>query len=578
MKLLIRQYLASLKERGELDAILPDLLSELGFHVYSRPQRGTTQHGVDVAAIGRDDSDGEEKVFLFSLKSGDLTRKDWNDGSPQSLRPSLDSIKDAYIPTRIPPEYANRKIVICLCFGGDLHEQAQDDVRGYTRRNQTDQISYQEWGGERLAGLILQGILREDILPKQHRSSFQKAVAMVDSPDVAFRYFSDLTLKLTKSTGDDLKAQISAVRQLYICLWVLFVWARDSNNVEAPYRASELAVLRLWELCRVYVGSGKTQAEAIFAVLNQTIQLHLTISLEFLERKILPHVSKQDAIASAIATRSSVDINQGLFDLLGRIAMAGLWLHWLHSRTEEDGQERLQEQISNLATSAFKMIDSNPALLLPLSDDSSIEVAMTLLLAAYSRTNRDNIQIWLGQMAGLLDFTVRTHGKYTCTFKDYRFLIDHPRERTDEYRKEATSGSTLIPLLVAWLGALGDQKAVSVLVELKRNVLDHCTLQLWLPDKDSEGLLFTDEDEHGVALSDLPIELPFEKYAETIADACRNKNALEQLSAIVTDHWPIVLLACRHYRNPVPPHFWINLLWQSPSAASATGNGSNDSM
>jgi O-acetyl-ADP-ribose deacetylase (regulator of RNase III) len=52
MKLVFRQYLASLKERKELDAVLPDLLSELGYTVISRPTIGTRQYGVDVAAVG----------------------------------------------------------------------------------------------------------------------------------------------------------------------------------------------------------------------------------------------------------------------------------------------------------------------------------------------------------------------------------------------------------------------------------------------------------------------------------------------------------------------------------------------
>ena len=69
MKLIIRQYLASLKERGELDAILPDLLSELGLNVYSRPSRGTRQDGVDVAAVGKLEGDDTDKVYLFSIKS-----------------------------------------------------------------------------------------------------------------------------------------------------------------------------------------------------------------------------------------------------------------------------------------------------------------------------------------------------------------------------------------------------------------------------------------------------------------------------------------------------------------------------
>ena len=50
MKLILKQYLSSLKERGELDAILPDLLSQLGLNVFSRPGRGTRQDGVDVGS------------------------------------------------------------------------------------------------------------------------------------------------------------------------------------------------------------------------------------------------------------------------------------------------------------------------------------------------------------------------------------------------------------------------------------------------------------------------------------------------------------------------------------------------
>ena len=53
MKLIIREYLSSLRERGELDAVLPDLLSQMGLNVYSRPGRGTRQDGVDVGRLKR---------------------------------------------------------------------------------------------------------------------------------------------------------------------------------------------------------------------------------------------------------------------------------------------------------------------------------------------------------------------------------------------------------------------------------------------------------------------------------------------------------------------------------------------
>ncbi|MBJ7442536.1 MAG: hypothetical protein JHD35_26440 [Sphingopyxis sp.] len=559
MKLLVRQYLASLKERNELDAILPDLLSEVGFHVYSRPQRGTRQHGVDVAAYGPDE-DGEHKVFLFSVKSGDLTRQDWADGSPQSLRASLNEIRDAYISTRIPAEYSDRKIVICLCYGGELHEQVQDSVRGYIRQNQTDRISYQEWNGDRLANLILSGILREDLLPKQNRSSFQKAVAMVDTPDVSYRYFSELIGRIVKQPNSQERAQLSAARQLNICLWILFVWARDVDNLEAPYRASELVILHVWEMCRPLIGNSNSHTEAMVSALQQVIGLHLSISLEFLERKILPHVGKLDAIATAVHARSSVDINQKLFDLAGRIAMAGIWLHWLSDKVDTSVAATTQEEIARLNASVFRLISNNTALLLPLCDINSIEIAIVLVLSVMARTNLGDVRQWLTEMANRLDFTLRTHGRYTCAFTEYRLLINHPRARTEEYRKEATSVSTLIPLLVAWLGALGANEEVSTLSELKRTILSHCTLQLWLPDADSESSFYLGNHDHGIAVTDIPIDIPSDRYLAVVLNACTRKTAFEGLSAIQSGFWPIVLLACRHHRFPVPPQFWIHML------------------
>ena len=40
MKLIIREYLAGLRERDELDALLPDLLSQMGLDVFSKPAVG----------------------------------------------------------------------------------------------------------------------------------------------------------------------------------------------------------------------------------------------------------------------------------------------------------------------------------------------------------------------------------------------------------------------------------------------------------------------------------------------------------------------------------------------------------
>jgi hypothetical protein len=34
-------------------------------------------------------------------------------------------------------------------------------------------------------------------------------------------------------------------------------------------------------------------------------------------------------------------------------------------------------------------------------------------------------------------------------------------------------------------------------------------------------------------------------------------DAFNGLSAVKLGHWPIVALACRHYRLPIPPYLWL---------------------
>jgi hypothetical protein len=559
MKLLFRQYLASLREREELDAILPDLLSELGYTVYSRPQRGTVQAGVDIAAVGKDD-DRERKIFLFSVKQGDLTRQTW-DGTPQALRASLNQILDTYIPTKIPKRYQAFKVVICLVFGGDMQEQVRGDIAAFIKKNTTKKVSFDEWNGDKLAGLLLQGVLREEIMPKALRSHFQKAVAMVDEPDIAVAHFGRLIDDLCNHANDD-KARVRVVRQVYIALWVLFVWARDADNVEAPYRASEYVLLRVWDLLRPCIGRKmKAVNKAITLVLHYTIQLHIVIASELLEKKILPYVGIRDGISIAVRTRTHVDVNLKLFDILGRIALTGLWIHWLIERDSDKARRKVaQTQVAMLASMGFKLINNNRTLFLPLQDQQAIEVALFLVLVGALEGNKEDARAWLHEMAERLAFTIRTHGRYPCTFTEYRDLAAHPRARTDEYRKEATAGSILIPLLAGFLSALSDTDALETLTGLKGKELQHCTLQLWLPDESSEAGLYVGRRDHGLALCDLPLSTTGDELLKTVRESCRNSKPFKDLSAIATGYWPVVLTACRHYRLPVPPQFWIEFV------------------
>ena len=107
MKLIIREYLSLLKESKELDRVLPDLLLMMGIEPISHAQVGVRQYGVDVAAVGEYKDEGNI-LLLFTIKKGDLGRSDW-DFNEQSIRQSLDEIKDVYLECHIRPEHLTLK-------------------------------------------------------------------------------------------------------------------------------------------------------------------------------------------------------------------------------------------------------------------------------------------------------------------------------------------------------------------------------------------------------------------------------------------------------------------------------------
>lgn len=562
MKLVFRQYLASLRERRELDAVLPDLLSELGYTVLSRPSIGTRQYGVDVAALGPAQAGIPQKLFLFSLKQGDLTRADW-DGTPQALRSSINDILDVYIPTRIPPAHRDREIVIVLCFGGEVQEAVRDNLTLFTAGHTSPGLSFEEWNGDHLAGLLVDGILREQLLDPKLRTHFQKAVAMVDEPDVAFKHFAVLIERLCEAEAPSARQRATIMRQLVLCLWVLFVWARDAGNVEAPYRASERAVLHAWPFILGDFGRTARDSVDVCTAFADLVELHFTIWDALIGEKILPHVATHHAVSMAVASSAYADINLKMFELLGRMAMRGLWMLW----SEGGGGLLPERQVDlthpkamELAGQIAALIDNNPVLLTPIADEQAVDIAVTLLfLAALGRVD-SFVRGYLDMMTRRLVFAFRSHDRYPTLHGDYRTLVQHPRERTDGYREAQTKASTLFPLLGIWDPASGATESAVAFAKFAKDSLGHCNFQFWLPDAQTEGRLYRGDRQHGAALSNVPISSTGDEALHIIREETNAASAFMTSSAIAHGHWPIVALACRHYRLPLPPGLWLGVV------------------
>ena len=557
MKLIIKEYLSSLRERGELDAILPDLLSQMGLNVYSRPGRGTRQDGVDVGAVGSLNG-GPEKVYLFTIKPGDLTRAAW-DTDVQSVRPSLNEILDAYIRTRLPNEHRGKDIVICICCGGDILEPVRPTLEGFIEQNTKGNISFEEWNGDKLASLIQANFLREDLLPEGARSHLRKSLAMIDEPETSYAHFAALIKSLSAADAMSDTERVTAIRQMSICLWILFAWTREAANMEAAYLSGELTLLHAWSIARLYAGQKKKVPEAIEAAFSSIFSTYQQISSAFLAQNVLPYVSKLHALSSAVRASCSLDINLKLFDLLGRLAVDGLWAYWgaQHCSPEETEQKQRMLDGAEMCMSAIKdMVSNNPALLLPIKDNQSIDISIAVWLLAIDPRNQTDIRDWLSQILERAQFAYATQGQYPCILSTYRELLTHPKRGDDQYRKNVTSGSVLYPLIALWAALLDDDVMYGKVAALRSDDLRHCNFQLWYPDDISEQHFYTNDGPHGAVLSHVCVDRPKEDLLAQVFGECDRTPHFRELSAVKFGWLALIVVACRHYRLPLPPHLF----------------------
>ena len=534
MKLIIRQYLASLKERGELDAILPDLLSELGLNVYSRPSRGTRQDGVDVAAVGKLEGDDVDKVYLFSIKAGDLTRSGWDGNTPQALRPSLNEIRDTYVPNRLPVEHRSKEIVICICLGGEIREEVSQQIEGYIRQFNCDRsVTFQEWNGDRLADLIQSNFLREELLPEESRAQLRKALALLDEPEASYRYFSDLIRGLGAIEDKEDKEQLTALRQMNICLWILYAWARDADNVESAYLAGELTLLQGWNITKAYTEKSTKAADLINKTFGSLLFTYYQISHDFMAKTALPFVDKRHALSVAAGGSCDLDINLRMFDVLGRLALDGLWTHHLlicHSGSEAGIREEIVEKLRYYTTAIKHLVFNNPALLLPIKDEQVIDMSIAILLLMIESHSESEVKLWLSEVMQRAIFCHRANGKYPCNIKSYADLLDHPQQDED-YLVENTCGSVLYPMIGLWASLRGDEPLFEQVKTIKSDHLQHCNFQLWFPGDTSEQHLYTDTEDHGAVLSEIDVHQTLKSFADQVFGECDHSPQFKELSA-----------------------------------------------
>jgi hypothetical protein len=497
LRLLLEDFLGLMREEGELDVFLALLLSGMGHEVISRAHKGVKQYGVDLSSVGLDETDGKKKLFLWVVKRGDIGRADW-DGAQQSILFSLDELVWIYVRTHVNPQHAKLPKKVMVLTNGDFHPALDLTIattfKGLRRRHAG--VDFERVNGSRLAAWAEQHLLDEHLLPRGARILLRRMLATISSPEISLRSGRELVVQLVSlSTLQDgsenarKKRHLGALRGIRTALSLARNYGLSENNLTVAYKLAEFAVLRTWAALH-----GASQRNRY--IRDELAELRLKwseLALEYHER-MQPFYETQDALAAALP--DGLLVGDRAFEELGRLALQTIYWGSVGAQT---GLE-VAANLANLHSGRIQtLLETHSCTSSPPYDRHSAVVHATLV-ALMMCNERDVAERWLETLIVRLIYSAqnRKHWPLNCTFEEALEI----REGEKDLSEDASSVSTVVPVLLIWTAALGRD---DFYLAAKNNLLPAMpkwtTNNLWSSDAGYDAAVGAQKTlyEHGVA-------------------------------------------------------------------------------
>lgn len=561
MKLVLREYIKLLKEDKELDSLLTNLLFYMDIEPKSRPQRGR-QYGVDIMGVGIDPDDNVKKLFILTVKQGDLNRRNW-DSNENAIRASLNEIFEVYIPNLINEEEKKLPKKVIVAFNGIMEQTVRNNWNGYKDKiDENEELI--DWDLEKIVLLVEQYLFNESILPSSTSLILRKAISFIDLNDYDFKHIEELFQKiLYEDTRTETKAQVKKIKLLNISLNILFKWAEREDNIKNVMIAAEKAILFLWDYQIKAVSLEQKEIQREFYI--------FLISLANIQDSYLKKTHKYCLVKDSLAYTARLNHSEYClisFEYIGFLAISGL-LHiqngemFLTSGVEEEGVNNIiGESISKADVTAdfvVNFIKNNSSVLYPQYDEHCIEVCLILMLL--HTTNRYSYaQDYLERLINNIIISYRTTKFFPLFYANHDNLIDtHVHNK-----KEKQESSILLTCLLEWCIVVKHYKMYDVLKDFIKNDLKDINLQLWFPDSEIEKHLFVGNADREGGKTKFSIEVyenRLEYEAEMVEELQMERlTPNKDLTIFKYGMGFLGLLASRHYRTLVFPSYWRNLL------------------
>ncbi len=562
MRLILAQYLRTLKERDEFDRLLPDLLLAMGYVPISLPQTGVRQFGVDLAAVGISPDDGIQELLLLVIKRGDIGRTDWDSG-PQSVRQSLNEVFDIYLKNLVEPAHEGLRKKIILATTGELKQDTQINWDGYTKDNAA-RAAFSLWGGAQTAALIEKYMLNEHIFDTEDRAHLRKALALSGEPDYDQKDLHRLFRRQLGLSGEgELLKQAAhprhmekSLRIVNLSAQVFSKWSEDEGDLKQALIASERAMLWAWHRIQL---EDVEKRQQFYPEINEFLRSYNAVSLRYFE-KLRPYMHVPDGLSGY--SRESVEFSLVVFEQIGLISTIGLCQILIASGDAAQQKSNI-ENAAVVADTLVALLENNPVSASPSLDSNVIDIVLGLLLLIL--TGRvSQAQNWLAELIRRADYTFKRKRNFPIGTDSTDDLIEITVFDDEEMRDRLIKMSWLIPTLAGWSVMLGRNDLYDVLAKNSKKEYPEVCLQLWHPTQDLAKHLYYWQAQYHCGESEAPIILPdspdaFLGKIRVFLGAERH-NVVDNSSAGLAGISALDLLACRHFRTPVAPFFWYRLL------------------
>lgn len=534
MLFLVQDYLASLREREELDAILPDLLRAMGFQIVKLAFRGEVEHGVDIAAVGHEN--GETVLYLIQVKAGDIDATMWDSG-PNAVRPTLNNLLDVPFEDLTQPRLQEARKQAILAHNGYLRENIRDRFNGYIENTFRPRMAFARWDLDKLAGLFQEHLLNERILPKEHQRLLKRTLVFLDVPDYDLSDFKQLVQEFLPDLARLRRPKRSRVFGFVrLVLAMVRAECQDLNNLSPALAAHEFALLSIWGWMRRNGFFQRPVVEEFAYTYSQYLQL----LLEWAE-KVAPALCVPAGLAFG-GTYELVEYPMRTFEVIGNLGFLATALTYLPESEFKD--QYLQRAIELLVNT----IRTNPARHKPLLDSHSTDIFLgmwPLMLTGYT----DLARWWLRDILEHLMIRKRFYKRFPEFSNRVDAVIEYEAtsERPVGY---ADSSSTLIYMLFEFCLLLNAEE----LYLDYREVFEGVSLQVWYPPENIEEIIYSREVIEGDTEVIHGLPTSFEEFWLDVQ--ARHQFDRMDYSPIVERLPAILLLANKHFRTPVFPFWW----------------------